>query len=153
VTRRKHREMLFSCKWSSNNLCKSNNIIYSALQTKGIYTNTADSSSSSNATAENTNNIDNTATASQNQEQSACAVAVTCPEGSTTVTSTPPEYNASSSNSIISRLIPVIASYELNYQRGRVIALGIYSEDIISNGRFDRYLDSLLLQYDIKIRD
>jgi hypothetical protein len=48
---------------------------------------------------------------------------------------------------------PVIASYELNYQRGRVIALGIYSEDIISNGRFDRYLDSLLLQYDIKIRD
>jgi hypothetical protein len=34
-----------------------------------------------------------------------------------------------------------------------VIALGIYSEDIISNGRFDRYLDSLLLQYDIKIRD
>jgi hypothetical protein len=62
-------------------------------------------------------------------------------------------YDASSSNSIISRLKPVIASYELNYQRGRVIALGIYSEDIISNGRFDRYLDSLLLQYDIKIRD
>jgi hypothetical protein len=62
-------------------------------------------------------------------------------------------YDASSSNSIISRLKPIIASYELNYQRGRVIALGIYSEDIISNGRFDRYLDSLLLQYDIKIRD
>jgi hypothetical protein len=53
----------------------------------------------------------------------------------------------------MSRSKPVIASYELSYQKGRTIALGIYSEDIISNGRFDRYLDSLLLQYDIKIRD
>jgi len=58
-------------------------------------------------------------------------------------------YDASLSRSI-SRSKPVIASYELSYQRGRTIALGIYSEDIISNGRFDRYLDSLLLQYDIK---
>jgi hypothetical protein len=48
---------------------------------------------------------------------------------------------------------PVIASYELNYKQGRVIALGIYSDDIISNGKFQRYLDSLLLQYDIKIPD
>lgn len=48
---------------------------------------------------------------------------------------------------------PVIASYELNYKLGRVIALGIYSDDIISNGKFQRYLDSLLLQYDIKITD
>jgi Sec-independent protein translocase protein TatA len=52
-------------------------------------TNSADSSSSSDATAGNTNNINNTATATQSQEQSACAVAITCPEGSTTVT-TPP---------------------------------------------------------------
>ena len=48
---------------------------------------------------------------------------------------------------------PVIASYELNYKNGRVISLGIYSDDIISNGKFQRYLDSLLLQYDIKITD
>ena len=61
-------------------------------------------------------------------------------------------YDASLTKSVL-KSKPVIASYELNYQRGRVIALGIYSEDIISNGRFDRYLDSLLLQYDIKIRD
>lgn len=61
-------------------------------------------------------------------------------------------YDASLSKSVL-KSKPVIASYELNYQRGRVIALGIYSDDIISNGRFDRYLDSLLLQYDIKIRD
>ena len=53
-------------------------------------TNTADSSSSSTATASNPNNINNTATSAQSQSQSACAVAVTCPEGSTTVTSTPP---------------------------------------------------------------
>jgi hypothetical protein len=53
-------------------------------------TNSADSSSSSSATADNTNNINNTATSNQAQSQSACAVAVTCPEGSTTVTSTPP---------------------------------------------------------------
>ena len=53
-------------------------------------TNTADSSSSSDATASNTNNITNSATASQSQEQDACAVAVTCPEGSTTITPTPP---------------------------------------------------------------
>jgi hypothetical protein len=47
----------------------------------------------------------------------------------------------------------VIATYELNYQRGKVIALGIYSDDIISNGKFDRYLDSLLLQYAPRLRD
>lgn len=48
---------------------------------------------------------------------------------------------------------PVMDSYELNYQKGRVIGLGIYSDHIISNGIFDRYLDSLLLQYDIRRRD
>jgi hypothetical protein len=53
-------------------------------------TNSADSSSSSNATADNTNNINNTASSNQAQSQSACAVAVTCPEGSTTITPTPP---------------------------------------------------------------
>jgi hypothetical protein len=47
----------------------------------------------------------------------------------------------------------VIATYELNYGRGKVIALGIYSDDIIANGKFDRFLDSLLLQYGPRIRD
>ena len=61
-------------------------------------------------------------------------------------------YDASLTKSVL-KSKPVIASYELNYQRGRVIALGIYSEDVLSNGKFDRYLDSLLLQYDTKIRD
>jgi hypothetical protein len=46
----------------------------------------------------------------------------------------------------------VIARYELNYQKGKVIALGIYSDDIIANGKFDRFFDSLLLQYAPRIR-
>ena len=61
-------------------------------------------------------------------------------------------YNASVPESLF-HAKPIVASYELGYEKGRVIALGIYSDDIISNGRFQRYLDSLLLQYDIKITD
>jgi hypothetical protein len=47
----------------------------------------------------------------------------------------------------------VIATYELSYQKGKVIALGIYSDDIITNGKFDRFFDSLLLQYSPRFRD
>ena len=61
-------------------------------------------------------------------------------------------YNASVPESLF-HAKPIIASYELSYKKGRVISLGIYSDDIISNGKFQRYLDSLLLQYDIKITD
>jgi len=61
-------------------------------------------------------------------------------------------YNASVPESLF-HTKPIIASYELSYKKGRVISLGIYSDDIISNGKFQRYLDSLLLQYDIKITD
>jgi hypothetical protein len=42
---------------------------------------------------------------------------------------------------------PVIATYQLNYQKGRVIVLGIYSDDIITNGKFDKFFDVLLLQH------
>ena len=42
---------------------------------------------------------------------------------------------------------PTIAAYELNYQKGKVIAFGIYSEDIIFNSRFDKYFHSLVLQF------
>jgi hypothetical protein len=42
---------------------------------------------------------------------------------------------------------PVIASYELNYGKGRVISLGIYSDDIVTNGTFLKYFDSLLSKY------
>jgi N,N-dimethylformamidase beta subunit-like, C-terminal len=40
----------------------------------------------------------------------------------------------------------VVATYELNYKKGKVIALGLYSDDIINNGNFDRFFDSLLIK-------
>ena len=42
---------------------------------------------------------------------------------------------------------PLIATYELNYQKGKVVVLGIYSDDIIANSKFNKYFDSLLLKY------
>jgi hypothetical protein len=47
----------------------------------------------------------------------------------------------------------VIATYELNYLKGRVIALGLYSDDIMTNGSFDRYFDNLVLQYAVRTKD
>ncbi|MGB9169246.1 MAG: N,N-dimethylformamidase beta subunit family domain-containing protein [Nitrososphaeraceae archaeon] len=44
----------------------------------------------------------------------------------------------------------VIATYELNYKKGKVIALGIYSDDIINNGYFDRFFDSILVKYGLR---
>jgi hypothetical protein len=41
----------------------------------------------------------------------------------------------------------VIATYELNFGKGKVIALGIYGDDIISKGTFDRFLDRLFMKY------
>lgn len=41
----------------------------------------------------------------------------------------------------------VVATYELNYNKGKVISLGLYSDDIITNGSFDRFFDSLLVKY------
>ena len=59
-------------------------------------------------------------------------------------------YNAAISNHLI-HTKPVIATYELNYQKGKVVALGIYSDDIISNSKFDKFFDSLLLKYAPKV--
>jgi hypothetical protein len=58
--------------------------------------------------------------------------------------------NASLSHYPIPSLRPVIATYELNYQKGKVVSLGIYSDDIINNERFDKYLDNLVLQYSVQ---
>jgi hypothetical protein len=63
------------------------------------------------------------------------------------------DYNASLPKNYVSSVKHVVATYELNYQRGKVIALGIYSDDIIANGKFDRYLDSLILQYALRLGD
>jgi hypothetical protein len=59
-------------------------------------------------------------------------------------------YNASLLHYPISSLRPIIATYELNYQKGRVISLGIYSDDIITNESFDKYLDNLVSQYSVQ---
>jgi len=37
-------------------------------------------------------------------------------------------------------------TYELIYQKGKVIAFGIYADDIINSNRFDNYFDRLLLK-------
>jgi hypothetical protein len=59
-------------------------------------------------------------------------------------------YNASLLHYPIPSLRPIIATYELNYQKGKVISLGIYADDIMTNERFDKYLDNLVLQYSVQ---
>ena len=56
------------------------------------------------------------------------------------------------SREINTRSRTVIATYELNYQKGKVISLGIYSDDIITNEKFDRYFDGLLTKYAPQIK-
>jgi len=63
-------------------------------------------------------------------------------------------YNATMPpNNLTNKGSVIVATYELNYLRGRVIALGLYSDDIITNGSFDRYLDNLVLQYALRTND
>jgi hypothetical protein len=40
----------------------------------------------------------------------------------------------------------IIATYELRYQKGKVIAFGIYADDVITGNKFDKYFDRLLLK-------
>jgi hypothetical protein len=40
----------------------------------------------------------------------------------------------------------IIATYKLRYGKGKVIAFGIYADDIITSNKFDKYFDSLLLK-------
>jgi hypothetical protein len=56
-------------------------------------------------------------------------------------------YRASTSIKQPKIVDPLIATYELNYKKGKVIALGIYSDDIIANERFNKYFDSSLVKY------
>ena len=44
-------------------------------------------------------------------------------------------------------LHPLIATYELNYQKRKVVFLSIYSDDIVVNSKFDKYFESLLVKY------
>jgi biopolymer transport protein ExbD len=42
---------------------------------------------------------------------------------------------------------PMIATYELKYQKGKVVALGIFSDDVIDNATFNKFFDRLLTKY------
>jgi glutaredoxin-related protein len=41
----------------------------------------------------------------------------------------------------------VVATYELEYKKGRVLTLGLYTDDLKGNQRFWRFFDSLIFQY------
>jgi hypothetical protein len=56
-------------------------------------------------------------------------------------------YHASTSVKQPKMVDLLTATYELNYKKGKVIALGIYSDDIITNPQFNKYFDSLLVKY------
>lgn len=56
-------------------------------------------------------------------------------------------YHASTSIEQPKTIDPLIATYALKYQKGKVIALGIYSDDIIANSKFNKFFDSLLVNY------
>jgi hypothetical protein len=53
-------------------------------------------------------------------------------------------YNAEMGKTKIDNKQPTIATYELNYQKGKVIALGIFSDDVIDNGTFNKFFDNLI---------
>jgi len=53
-------------------------------------------------------------------------------------------YNAEIGKAKIDSKQPTIAAYELNYQKGKVVALGIFSDDVIDNGTFNKFFDNLL---------
>jgi aspartate carbamoyltransferase regulatory subunit len=53
-------------------------------------------------------------------------------------------YNAELGKAKIDNKQPTIAAYELSYQKGKVVALGIFSDDVIDNGTFNKFFDNLL---------
>ena len=42
---------------------------------------------------------------------------------------------------------PIIATYEMDYGKGKVIVFGIYSDDVMNENKFIRFLDRVLLKY------
>jgi hypothetical protein len=56
-------------------------------------------------------------------------------------------YDAQIGKAKIDNNRPMIATYELNYQKGKVVALGIFSDDVIGNATFNKFFDRLLTKY------
>ena len=42
-----------------------------------------------------------------------------------------------------------IATYELDFGKGKVVSLGLYADDIIDDDKFNKFLDSVLFRYAI----
>ena len=57
------------------------------------------------------------------------------------------DYDAVTGKTKIDNKQPTIATYELNYQKGKVVALGIFSDDVIDNATFNKFFDRLLTKY------
>src|ERR687886_520691 len=57
------------------------------------------------------------------------------------------DYDAVVGKNKIDNKQPTIATYELNYQKGKVVALGIFSDDVIDNATFNKFFDGLLTKY------
>ncbi|HYY50551.1 MAG TPA: N,N-dimethylformamidase beta subunit family domain-containing protein [Nitrososphaeraceae archaeon] len=57
------------------------------------------------------------------------------------------DYDAVLGKTKIDNKQPTIATYELNYQKGKVVALGIFSDDVIDNATFNKFFDRLLTKY------
>jgi aspartate carbamoyltransferase regulatory subunit len=57
------------------------------------------------------------------------------------------DYDAVVGKNKIDNKQPSIAAYELNYQKGKVVALGIFSDDVIDNATFNKFFDRLLTKY------
>jgi aspartate carbamoyltransferase regulatory subunit len=53
-------------------------------------------------------------------------------------------YDAEIGKTKIDTKQPTIAAYELNYQKGKVVALGIFSEDVIDNATFNKFFNNLI---------
>jgi hypothetical protein len=56
-------------------------------------------------------------------------------------------YDAVTGKIKINNQQPTIATYELNYQKGKVVALGIFSDDIIDNSKFNKFFHNLMGKY------
>jgi len=55
-------------------------------------------------------------------------------------------YNPIEQNNVSTKNV-TIATYVLEYGKGTVLVMGIYSDDIIKNGEFDKFFNNLIKQY------
>jgi hypothetical protein len=42
----------------------------------------------------------------------------------------------------------IVATYELDFKKGKIVALGIFADDVERNPAFDKYFSLLVMRYD-----